>query len=189
MRVVVLGGSGAFGSLLCKRLTADGHLVWVAGRSWKKADAVAAKIGAEVLVMDRTAELSPLFALKPQVLVDAAGPFQSYGEAPYRLAEACIEHGVNYLDLADDPRFVAGMARLDAKAKDKGVWALSGASTVPGLSSVIAAQLTRDLDRCHVIEGAILPGNRAPRGASTMRAFLAVLAVPRRFGAVELGGR
>ncbi|HWA51325.1 MAG TPA: DUF4166 domain-containing protein, partial [Dongiaceae bacterium] len=104
-----------------------------------------------------------------QVIVDAAGPYQALD---YRLAEACIAHGIHYIDLADSHRFVADIGALDAPAKAKGVAVISGASTVPALSGAVIDELARGMARLDRVKIGISPGNRAPRGLSLVRAIL-----------------
>ena len=104
-------------------------------------------------------------------MIDAAGPFQTYGEDPYRVARAAVRAGCHSLDLADDAGFVAGIARLDAEARAAGVSVISGASSVPAISAAALDELTRGLDSVSVVGSAILPGNRAPRGLSVVRAI------------------
>ena len=53
-------------------------------------------------------------AIAPDVVVDASGPFQAYGD-PYRVVRACIARRASYLDLADGSEFVAGIGTFDAE--------------------------------------------------------------------------
>ncbi|SFR34724.1 Saccharopine dehydrogenase NADP binding domain-containing protein [Yoonia tamlensis] len=171
MKIVVLGGYGVFGAKLADLLTRDGHDVIVAGRSLEKATALAAQFGAGALAVDRAGDLGPLWAANPDAVVDAAGPFHAYGNDPYAFARACIAQGVHYLDLADDPAFCAGITALDVEAKAAGVFALSGVSSVPAISSAAVAALA-DGAQIDTISTAILPGNRAPRGRSVVASIL-----------------
>ncbi len=180
VRVVVLGGYGVFGALLCDLLTRDGHRVWVAGRNLAKATALAERIGAEALCVDRTGDLSAIWACDPMVVVDAAGPFHAYSGEPYALVRACLSQGVNYLDLCDHAGFTAGIDALDEQAQAAGCFALSGVSSVPGISSVVAADLNKGMSNLRLIESAILPGNRAPRGLSVIASILEQMGRPMR---------
>jgi len=179
-RIVVLGGYGVFGALLCELLVRDGHLVWVAGRTVQKAEALAARIGADALAVDRTGDLSPIWALEPDVVVDAAGPFHAYDGDPYSLVRACLARRVHYLDLSDDAVFTAGIGALQNEALAAGRFALSGASSVPGLSSVVLRELSAGLSDLRLIQSAILPGNRAPRGLSVIASILNQMGRPMR---------
>jgi hypothetical protein len=171
MKIVVLGGYGVFGAKLVDLLTRDGHDVIVAGRSLEKATALAARFDAQALVVDRSGDLTGMWAENPDAVVDAAGPFHAYGDDPYAFARACIARGVNYLDLADDPTFCAGITVLDAQAQAAGVFAVSGVSSVPAISSAAVASLAHDA-KIDTISTVILPGNRAPRGRSVVASIL-----------------
>ncbi|MGB3316439.1 MAG: DUF4166 domain-containing protein [Albidovulum sp.] len=172
MRVVVLGGTGVFGSRIAELLVRDGHDVLIAARRLSPARKLANRLVVRVLQLDLREDLTPLWAEDPGVVVDAAGPYHAYAGDPYRIARACIAHGVGYLDLADDPAFCEGIAALDEDARKAGTFALSGVSSVPALSSAVVAALAGSLDSVDVIDMAILPGNRAPRGASVIQAIL-----------------
>lgn len=181
MKILVVGGYGVFGSRLCRLLLRrPGSTVWVAGRSLAQAQRFCAEHGGEPCRFDRDADLrAQLAALAPDVVVDAAGPFQAYGADPYRLARAALEAGAHYLDLADDADFVSGIAVLDELARARGLVALAGASSVPAISSSAADVLAEDL-RVDSVETLILPGNRAPRGLSVMRAIVGQAGRPMR---------
>ncbi|MFQ6550016.1 DUF4166 domain-containing protein [Aestuariibius sp. 2305UL40-4] len=170
MKVVILGGAGVFGSRLAELLVRDGHDVWIAGRNLSRARAVAARLGAEAIVLHRSPDLSPLDGLGVEVLVDAAGPFRV--EEGFSVAEACIAAGIHYLDLSDDPEFCSGISRLNDDAVARGVCVLSGMSSTPALTSAAAAYLAEPMDAVDAIESAILPGNRAPRGRAVFESIL-----------------
>lgn len=172
MKVLVLGGYGVFGVRLAELLLRDGHEVVIAGRSPQQASAAAQRLGCQHLVLDHRQEPERAFSVAPEVVVDAAGPFQAYGDAPYRVPELCLVHGADYLDLSDDASFTQGITVLDAQARQAGRRVLSGASSVPGLSSAVAADLCAGLDEVALIDTAILPGNRAPRGASVIASIV-----------------
>lgn len=180
-RILVLGGYGVFGGKLCAYLARSGLCeVLVAGRSLAAAEAFCAVHGGTPTGLDRTSPrlAAEVAALAPQVVVDAAGPFQTYGTAPYALARAAIACGAHYIDLSDDAAFTAGITALEREARAAGVTVISGASSVPGLSAAAVQHLATGLSRIERIESTILPGNRAPRGLSVMRAILAQVGHP-----------
>lgn len=169
MNVLLVGGYGVFGARLARLLVADGHEVWIAGRSLERARACARELGCGAVRFDRAERRYALDGY--DVVIDAAGPFHAYGGAPYRLARGAVAAGVHYLDLSDNAEFCAGIHALDAEARAAGVCVLSGLSSVPGLSSAAVRALAGDAVPV-VIDVAILPGNRAPRGLSVMRSIL-----------------
>ena len=171
-KVLVLGGYGEFGGRLARLLLRDGHQVLVAGRSQAKAQRFCALHGGVPYVLDRDRDLDQIRSLGPTAVVDAAGPFQDYGTDPYRVARAALESGAHYLDLSDDGQFVAGITELDDLAQQRGRFALSGVSSTPALSSAVVEFLRISMDKIAVIDTAILPGSRAPRGKSVVAAVL-----------------
>lgn len=185
-RVLVLGGYGVFGGRLAQGLLRDQDAtgqsleVLVAGRSLSSARAFCHRHGGTAVALDRAApdRAVRIAELKPRVVIDAAGPFQSYGDDPYALARAAIACRAHYIDLADDADFATGIAALNTDAKAAGVAVISGASSVPGLSSAVVTELADGFQDIVRIESTILPGNRAPRGLSVIRAILAQAGQP-----------
>jgi NAD(P)-dependent dehydrogenase (short-subunit alcohol dehydrogenase family) len=183
MKVFLLGGSGVFGSRLARLLVRDGHVVTIAARNLAAAEALAAELGCASVQMGRTGDLHALAG--HEVLIDAAGPFHTYGEDPYRLPRAAIAAGLHYLDLSDNAGFCAGISSLDSEASAAGLCVISGLSSVPALSSAAVRALAGP-DVPRVIETAILPGNRSPRGLSVMASILTQAGQPMQ---VWRGGR
>ncbi|HJQ57787.1 MAG TPA: DUF4166 domain-containing protein [Vineibacter sp.] len=186
-RVVVIGGTGAFGARVCRLLARDpGIALYVAARGRAAADALAAElrrqsgradIVATQLDLEAAAWADDLAALHPAAVVHVAGPFQG---SDYRVAEACIRLGAHYVDLADARAFVCGIGMLDAAARAAGVLVTSGASSVPALSAAVVDQLVSGLSRIDAIDIAITPGNRAPRGLATVAGILSYVGQPLR---------
>jgi hypothetical protein len=179
--VIVIGGTGVFGARLSAALAQDpGIDLVIAGRKARQTAAVAARIGARALVLDRGAPdlAERLAAEAPFAVIDAAGPFQPDAGKGHPVARAALAAGAHYLDLSDDATFTAGIAALDDEARGRGLVCLSGASSVPALSAAAVRRLGQGLTDIHLIDSMILPGNRAPRGLSVIQAILAQAGQP-----------
>jgi len=178
-RILVIGGYGGFGARLVRRLLAAGHEVLVAGRSGDKAAAFCAGVEhAEPVVADRTNGIGMALARhRPDLVIDAAGPFQGSGTT---VPEACIAMRIPYLDLADARDFVGGIGALDKAARAAGVAIVSGASSVPALSGAAARHVATGLDRITQVEVAISASNRAAAGPSVAAAILSYVGRPVR---------
>lgn len=176
-RILIVGGYGVFGGRLARCLLKDGRYdVLVAGRSQHKAEAFCKTYGGTPITFDLSKDNinARLKELAPFIIVDAAGPFQAYpGHISYTLAKAAIATGVHYIDLCDDADFTRGIADLDSLARAANITVLSGVSSVPALSSSIVSALSGEMADIHHIESMILPGNKAPRGLSVIRAITA----------------
>jgi saccharopine dehydrogenase-like NADP-dependent oxidoreductase len=176
MRVLVLGGYGVFGGRLV-RLLQDVHgleLV-ICGRSLDRARAFCAShhgvTRVEPLALDRADIAEALRARRPDLVVDASGPFQDYGSDPYHVIEACIAAGVDYLDFADAADFVFGVSRFDERAREAGVVVLSGVSSFPVLTAAVLRAMAATME-IRVVEGGIAPSPYAGIGLNVMRAVV-----------------
>lgn len=176
-RILVIGGYGGFGARLSRRLLAARHQVLVAGRSAEKAARFCAGLeNAEPVVADRAQGIGMVLAReRPDLVIDAAGPFQASG---YTVPEACIAMRIPYLDLADGRAFVTGIGTLDRAAREAGVAVISGASSVPALSGAVARELAAGLDRVDAMEVAISASNRAVAGPAVAKAILSYVGRP-----------
>ena len=113
----------------------------------------------------------------PDIVVDASGPFQIYGDA-YRMVRACLALGVGYLDLADGSEFVKGIAAFDAEAKARGVFVLSGVSSFPVLTAAVVRHLSGGMSRVDTVSGGIAPSPHANVGLNVIRAIASYAGKP-----------
>ncbi len=114
-------------------------------------------------------------ALRADAVIHTGGPFQQQG---YHVARACIDAGAHYVDLADGRAFVPGIDALDAAARERGVLVVSGASTLPALSSAVVDEYRDHFARLDSIDISIAPGQRTPRGIATLEAVLSYCGKP-----------
>ena len=110
-----------------------------------------------------------LTALAPFALIHTAGPFQG---ADYSVAKACIETGTHYIDLADGRDFVRHFEQLDDEARAKGLSLVTGASTVPTLSSAVVEYLLPHFKTLRSLRYGITVGQQTPRGLATTQGIL-----------------
>lgn len=183
-KVVVLGGYGNFGKRIVENLAGlEDITILIAGRNLSKSSALVERLKAT-----STANLAPfvidifaddfkeqLAAISPFLVIHTSGPFQGQD---YRVPKACIECGAHYIDLADDRRFVCDIGELDSQAKEKGVLIVTGASSVPGLSSAVVDSYQDHFSAIESIGLAIAPGNKAERGLATVEAILSYTGHP-----------
>lgn len=176
MRTLVLGGAGNFGSRIVRALNADPrvHLI-SAGRS---ADPVpgAGQVETAVVDINQPQLADQIRSLTPDLVIHCVGPFQ---DQDYRVAQAALESGAHYMDLADGRNFVTGFsAAMHDTALQRGRTAISGVSTLPALSSAVVDAITADFSALHSVQVVIAPGQLAPRGAATIAAVFSYLGRP-----------
>ena len=177
-KILVLGGYGTFGSRISRALIAKGLEVLIAGRNLAKAEALAAALGpgASALQVQVPGGVAALLeAHQPKVLINTVGPFQGQD---YAVAQAAIDAGVPYIDLADGRAFVRGFTALDADAKAAGVPAITGASTVPALSDAVLAEYAGEFTALESLTYGIAPGQGADRGLATTQGILSYVGKP-----------
>lgn len=175
MKTLVLGGYGNFGARICRALAGDTSIALVVGaRDGPRAAAFARSLGpdASAMALDTTAPglARRLRDAGIELVIHTAGPFQQQG---YAVAEAAADAGAHYIDLADGRRFVCELpAALDDRFRAAGRAAITGASTVPALSSAVVDHLCAGWRRIDSIDICIAPAQTAPRGLATMQAVL-----------------
>jgi glutathione peroxidase-family protein len=177
MKVLILGGYGTFGGRLAQLLAVDKRItLLIAGRSLPKAQAFCERLvpGASrgALRFDRDGDaLAQIRAAAPNLVVDATGPFQCYGEDTYRIIKACLALGIDYLDLADGADFVAGVSQFDREARELGVLILSGVSSFPVLTAAVLRRLSQGMATLDTVVGGIAPSPYAGVGMNVIRAI------------------
>lgn len=176
--ILVLGGYGNFGKRIVSELAKLPNItLYIAGRDRQKSDQVLQnkRFTSQAVLKSVTLDIESeqfernLRLLSPNVIIHTAGPFQGQS---YRVAEAAIRVGAHYIDLADDRSFVEGISELNHAAKQHELLVISGASSVPGLSSSVIAHYREQFSEITQIDIAIAPGNKAERGRSTIRGIL-----------------
>jgi short subunit dehydrogenase-like uncharacterized protein len=192
MKVLVLGGYGTFGGRLVRLLADRAQLtLLVAGRSGAKAQSFCSRIARSPIAhsciahsciataaklvplsFDRDGDLAgQLRDAAPDIVVDASGPFQVYGDDPYGVATACLALNIDYIDLADSSGFVDGIAAFDDEAKRRGLFVLSGVSSLPVLTVAAARRLARGMIRITAVSAGIAPSPFAEVGLNVFRAI------------------
>lgn len=179
--ILIIGGTGMFGKRLVEHLAMTHDLnakLLITSRSQTKADDIASSIQAQHpqtsiqgMAFDRGADIAAVFKrLKPKIIVDCSGPFQS---ANYELARAALECGSNFIDLADARDYIENFYEaLNGLASKNDLTAVTGASTTPALSANVVSALTKGWQRIDNIELAITPGGKSEVGLSVMQALL-----------------
>lgn len=178
-RILILGGYGNFGKRIAKNLSSIKDIVIIiAGRNALKSQALLQELtdtGAlcsfEAIALDinKTGFTGTLKSLKPDLVIHTSGPFQGQD---YKVPRACIAAGCHYIDLADDRRFVCDIRDLNQEALNNNVLIVSGASSVPGLSSTVIDHFSGQFSSLTEIDFAIAPGNQAERGEATVKGIL-----------------
>lgn len=183
-KILILGATGNFGSNIAKALAKANIPIIIAGRQKPALMALQHEIDTlnlgssiEIAVFDIKKQMAQQLALlKPFLVINTCGPFQ---HSDYATALDCIHFGIHYVDLADGRDFVNGIHdALDNVAKDNHCLVISGASTVPCLSSAVLAHYKNEFTRIDSLTFGITPGQKTPRGLATTQAILSYVGKP-----------
>ncbi|CAF1001061.1 unnamed protein product [Didymodactylos carnosus] len=200
--IMILGGFGLFGARIASALLAENYRVIVVSR--KNHPVVYLKIlqqaqkhskdknnnknNLQILLFDvnQLNELSlNIERSKSKIVINCCGPFQSKTAREYRIAHICLQNLVHYIDLADSREFIINFTKqtnMNAHAKEAQICMVTGASTVPGLSTTVIAELNEKyFHSIDTIEIGISPGNETSRSLATIQSILSGVGKPLKF--------
>lgn len=172
--ILILGASGNFGSKIAKSLAKYNFPLVLAGRRKENLielkNQISSQSEIDIAAFDIYTEIhNQLTFIKPFIVINTCGPFQS---ADYSVAESCIRLGIHYIDLADGRDFVRDIRTLNAKAKEHNCFIVSGASTVPCLSSAVIEHYKNQFSSIDSLLYGITPGQKTERGLATTQSIL-----------------
>ena len=183
--VLILGGYGTFGSRIVRALVLKGFKVTITGRNQSKAQRLSEsilhdqpQIQVDIACFDVQTQLNEyLVKLKPDLVIHTCGPFQSQQTD---IAQDILQSGIHYIDLSDSRNYIQAMSELNGLAKQKQLTAITGASTVPALSSAVLQYLKNqfDIQNFKSVKIGISPGQRTDRGLATTQAVLSYVGKP-----------
>lgn len=182
-QILIIGGYGNFGRFISKTLAQEDHQqITIAGRSLEKAQKLATEltlnakhpVKSAAIDINRNLEAT-LKSIAPDIVIHTSGPFQS---RDYNVAEACISIGCHYIDLADGRSFVENITSLNQQAKEKNVLIISGASSVPCLTSSLIDHYKPLFKTLNEVHYAITTAQKTSRGLATTAAILGYAGKP-----------
>lgn len=147
MKIVVLGGYGEMGRVVCSDLsqTFKGDIV-VAGRDGKKADDFAKKFKNKRITA-KAADISDKASMNKvlegaRVVINATNYYTNV-----EVMEHALASGVDYLDLGGLYHVTLKQLKLHSQFKKKHRLALLGCGATPGITNIMANHASRLLDK------------------------------------------
>ncbi len=176
-KVLILGATGNFGRKIARGLVAKNIAIIISGRQEepllalkKQLSKVVVDTCIDILCFDFKKRLSQeLLRLRPPLVINASGPFQT---ADFTIAINCILLGINYIDLADAREYVNDFSILNEQANKRNCIAITGASTLPCLSSAVLNYYKDEFKTIDSLVYGISLGQKTERGLATLKGIL-----------------
>ncbi|CAP14600.1 trans-acting enoyl reductase family protein [Halobacterium salinarum] len=161
--LLVYGAYGYTGELVAAELCARGHDPVLAGRNATKLDRIGTRLGCDTRAFPVGAAAAHLDGV--DVVLNCAGPFT---ETATPLADACLDAGVDYLDITGEIPVFETLARRDDDARDADATLLPGVGFDVVPTDCLAAHLAQRLpDATHLALGFEPHGGISPGTAAT----------------------
>lgn len=163
-RLILYGANGFTGRRILRRLLERGLRPILAGRNSRALRALAGPEQLQVCVAEvsEPAVLGSVLS-GARVLLNAAGPF---AETALPLARACIDAGVDYLDVAGEVSVFERLAALHRLARERGSMLLPGVGFDVVASDVLVALATRELGPLHSVKLGVSGLSSVSRGSA-----------------------
>ncbi len=172
MKVLIIGGYGTFGFRIAQGLSDEESLtLYIAGRNLSKAQVACSSLSGQATFLPLKLDRNHLsLDFKPDLIIDASGPFQSYNGSP--VLDYCLAHGIDYADLSDDGQFVQDVRQQEETAREANIFAVSGLSTCPVLSAIGLGEIEAEIGPVtHAMIG-IAPSPKADLGRNVIGAVM-----------------
>jgi hypothetical protein len=176
LQILILGGGGAIGGALARALvdpkrsgcTTAPTLV-LADRDAAAAERVARSCGATSRSLDAHDPEAVAAAVPAGSVVIDATTFAGRDRA---VPTAVLQRGAHWIDLAARRDWVPGLTELDALAKERGCFAISGAGPFCGLTDPFVRAAAAKVARTNEVLLGVLPGPRARLGPASTQEWL-----------------
>jgi hypothetical protein len=175
-QIVVLGGYGAVGRVVTDTLARwyAGRVV-VAGRDLRRAEALAGATRgaarARPVDVERDDDLLGAIAGASVVVMCVE-------RANWRVARACLDHGVHYVDISASASVLAAIRRLGGLAAERGATAVLSVGLAPGLTNLLARHAAQQLPDARAVDMTVLLGLGEHFGRDAVRWTIEGLATP-----------
>jgi len=148
---VVLGATGMQGRIVTKDLLESGYSVLLCGRDKKRVEKILKKYhntAFEYIEMSKWEKVAQIIKKsKATVCVSCVE-----GDWNLNALKACVKAGVHCIDLGSEIWMTKDQLKMDKTLKNKGLVAITGAGSVPGIGNVMLRYAAQKLDKMHSIE-------------------------------------
>ena len=147
---LIYGANGYTGRILVEQAAKQGHKPVIAGRSPEKIKPLAEQYDLPYSILD----LHDINALSEKVadfklISNFAGPFPLTARP---IAEACLENGINYIDVSGDLNTIQYIFDLNEKARAKSIVMIPAAGFITYATECLAHYIAEQIDETKFIE-------------------------------------
>ena len=148
---VVIGATGLQGRIVSRDLLEHGYSVLLCGRKRKRVEHLlthdhrSAYHHVELTEKKHTAMI--VKQSKAPIVINCAE-----GDFNLELQKLCLRLGKHYLDLGSDPEMTSAQFRLHKQFQQKGLTALTGCGSVPGIGNVMLRYAAEKLDTVSAVD-------------------------------------
>jgi len=182
MKICVLGGCGAVGSVAIQSLTETDAFdeIVIGDANKEKALEIAGTCDPGVVSVVQFNADDPKSIKEAidgaDVVLNCVGPFYRHGPT---ILEATIEAGINYVDVCDDFDATETCLTMNEAAKKAGVTALIGMGSSPGIANVLVRFCADHLlDECESIDIYHAHGGEEVEGPAVVKHRIHSMSVP-----------
>ena len=182
MKICVLGGCGAVGSVAIQSLTETDAFdeIVIGDANKEKALEIAGTCDPGVVSVVQFNADDPKSIKEAidgaDVVLNCVGPFYRHGPT---ILEATIEAGINYVDVCDDFDATEACLTMNEAAKKAGVTALIGMGSSPGIANVLVRFCADHLlDECESIDIYHAHGGEEVEGPAVVKHRIHSMSVP-----------
>lgn len=155
MRIVVVGGYGAVGSMISEKLSLIyPDQVVIAGRNLRKAQDLAARLENKAIPF----QFDVRRVVDSDFWNDVKVVIMCLDQTDTRFIEFCIDKGIHYIDISANYSILQQIEKLHSKAQDKGSNVLLSVGLAPGLTNLLAQHGMNQLENTNTIDLFVLLG-------------------------------
>ena len=170
-KVLVIGGCGRIGNSVAQDIArhTDAEVTITSRQDRQQVDSDLAGRASDLkfLILDLANKERVINAIaSTDLVVHCAGPFH---HRDGRVLEACIEAGVNYVDVSDHRSFYERVIKHQEKAIANNVTAILNTGIFPGISNSMVKQGVEKFDRLEKIHLSYVVAGSGGAGLTVMR--------------------
>ena len=164
-KIMVIGGYGQVGRLICKNLVEMNRYVVVAGRSVEKSELLIAELGGEHL----ESRYVDVLNWEDHYLDDIETVVMATEMNNTFVLNVCLRNKVNYVDITPSGKIVDAIVKLRNRIEQSQSSVCIGVGIAPGVSNVLCEHLAKNFEKVQEINSYLMLGVGEPHGKNAVK--------------------